>query len=85
VAVRRAAPKQLVLAVPVAPPSTVERLRPDVDALICLEISEGFFAIAQFYRVFAQVEDGEVIALLDRAARSLAAGEHARQAARHDG
>ena len=35
-AIRKRKPKELVLAVPVAPPDTVEKLRREVDALICL-------------------------------------------------
>lgn len=64
VALRRRKPRRLVLAVPVAPPDTVERLRGDVDDLVCLEQPEPFGAIGTFYQDFHQVEDAEVIALL---------------------
>ena len=65
-AIRNRKPKELVLAVPVAPPDTVEKLRPDVDALICLETPELFGAIGYFYRDFRQVSDQEVVAILKR-------------------
>jgi putative phosphoribosyl transferase len=65
--IRRRAPSRLILAVPVAPPATIERLRPEADQVICLSRPEVFFAIGQFYRDFHQVSDEEVVALLDRA------------------
>jgi hypothetical protein len=43
-----------MLAVPVAPPGTVERLYGDLDELICLEMPE-FTAISQFYAEFPQL------------------------------
>lgn len=65
-AIRNRKPKELVLAVPVAPPDTVAKLRREVDALICLETPELFGAIGYFYRDFRQVSDEEVIAILNR-------------------
>lgn len=63
-AVRKQKPKELVLAVPVAPRETVAELRGEVDALICLEMPEPFGAIGYFYRDFEQVSDEEVLAIL---------------------
>jgi predicted phosphoribosyltransferase len=65
-AIRNRKPKELVLAVPVAPPDTVAKLRREVDDLICLETPELFGAIGYFYRDFRQVSDEEVIATLKR-------------------
>jgi predicted phosphoribosyltransferase len=65
-AIRNRKPKELVLAVPVAPPDTIERLRGEVDALICLETPELFGAIGYFYRDFRQVSDEEVVETLKR-------------------
>ena len=65
-AIRNRKPKELVLAVPVAPPDTIEQLRPEVDALICLETPELFGAIGYFYRDFRQISDQEVVAILKR-------------------
>jgi putative phosphoribosyl transferase len=67
-AVRRRVPSRLILAVPVAPGSAVESLRPEVDELVCLATPEEFYAIGQFYLDFHQVSDDEVVALLERAA-----------------
>lgn len=77
VAVRRSAPRRLVLGVPVAPVDTVERLRGKVDELVCLETPEPFFAIGQFYADFPQLKDDEVTDFLDRAARRVEASKPA--------
>jgi predicted phosphoribosyltransferase len=65
-AIRNRKPKELVLAVPVAPPDTIAELRRDVDALICLETPGLFGAIGYFYRDFGQVSDQEVVDILKR-------------------
>ena len=65
-AIRGRKPKELVLAVPVAPPETIRQLRHEVDTLICLETPEDFGAIGYFYRDFRQVSDREVIDILNR-------------------
>jgi len=67
-ALRRMHPVKLVVAVPVAPSSTCDWLKHEVDELVCLEIAERFNAVGQFYRSFSQVSDEEVIALLQRPA-----------------
>jgi putative phosphoribosyl transferase len=68
-ATRRARPRRLVLAVPVAPPDTLERLRPEVDEAVCLLIPEFLGAIGSFYRDFRQLSDAEVIELLELSRR----------------
>lgn len=60
-------PKRIVVAVPVAPPETIQRLKEDVAEVICLSTPEPFYAIGQFYQHFDQVEDEEVITLLAKA------------------
>ncbi len=67
-ALRRRKPAKLVLAVAVAPNDTIERLRPDVDEIICLAMPEPFIAIGLYYRDFRQLSDDEIIALLADAA-----------------
>ena len=72
-AVRRQAPAHLVLAVPVAPPNTIEELCPEIDEVVCLHQPEWLQAIGAFYQDFRQVSDEEVIDFLERAtARSQA-------------
>jgi putative phosphoribosyl transferase len=58
---------RVILAVPVAPPGTEERLAGAFDELVCLEQPEGFFGIGQFYIDFGQVGDEEVIEVLEAA------------------
>ncbi|MCC7272199.1 MAG: nicotinate phosphoribosyltransferase [Alphaproteobacteria bacterium] len=79
-ATRQRAPQELVLAVPVAPAETIDDLRREVDAAICLETPRPFGAIGAFYEDFRQVSDDEVIADLARlpATRSVAVNEVAR-------
>jgi predicted phosphoribosyltransferase len=67
-AVRRREPSHLVLAVPVAPPETVDLLRREVDEVVCLATPSQFGAIGRFYTDFRQVEDDEVREFLDRSA-----------------
>jgi putative phosphoribosyl transferase len=69
-AARRAEPKRLVLAVPVAPRDTIERLRPFADEVVCLATPRLFGAIGAFYADFRQLDDQQVIDLLERASRS---------------
>lgn len=63
-ALRAKHPQKLVCAVPVAPPDTLEKVRPYADEVVCLSAPEAFFAVGQFYQSFPQVSDEEVIALL---------------------
>ena len=67
-ALRRKTPKRLILAVPVAPEETLERLRDEVDEIICLETPVPFRAIGHHYRDFHQVPDDEVVRLMNEAA-----------------
>jgi putative phosphoribosyl transferase len=63
-AIRRLGPKELVLAVPVAPADAIDDLRGEVDDLICLHAPAIFGAVGYFYDDFRQVSDEEVIAAL---------------------
>jgi putative phosphoribosyl transferase len=65
-ALRKREPKELVLAVPVAPLDTIDKLRPEVDAMVCLDTPRMFGAIGCYYRDFRQVGDDEVLAILKR-------------------
>jgi predicted phosphoribosyltransferase len=62
--VKRQSPASLVLAVPVAPPSTLRHLEGFVDRAVCPLTPAGFYAVGQFYRFFEQTPDEEVIRLL---------------------
>lgn len=63
--VRAEGAKRVILAVPIGPPSTVQVLRREADAVVCLVEEPSFFAVGQFYRDFAPVEDEEVRRLMN--------------------
>lgn len=63
---RLAGPEKVILAVPVAPPSTLERLEKEVDELICLIAPESFIAVGAWYRDFSQVPDEHVRSTLKK-------------------
>lgn len=67
-------PHEIIVAVPVAPPDTLERFRPQCSHVECLLTPRDFEAISQFYADFQQVEDEEAVRLLreSRAAQSAA-------------
>ena len=65
-AIRTRKPRKLVLAVPVAPTSTLAELRDVADDIVCLEDHENFGAIGLFYADFSQVADAVVTDLLAR-------------------
>jgi predicted phosphoribosyltransferase len=65
-------PARIVIAVPVAPPSTCNRLRFEVDELVCLQMPEPFYGVGRFYDDFSQVSDEEVKELLNSGLRQAA-------------
>lgn len=72
--VRRRGAGHIVLAVPVAPPSTVQALRPLADEIVVLRSEEPFLAVGQFYEAFEQVTDEEVTRLLSQPAGEVTSG-----------
>lgn len=68
----RQEPAGIVIATPVAPPRTLNKLRksPYVDEVICLDSPVDFMAVGQFYENFAAVTDDEAISLLEEANRA---------------
>lgn len=59
-------PARLVLAVPVAPSSTLKELHGEADEIVCLEDYPSFGAIGFYYSDFRQVSDEQVTAILAR-------------------
>ncbi len=57
-------PKRIVIAVPVAPPDTLDEMRRVADEVFCLEAPAFFSSIGSHYADFSQVEDAEVVAAL---------------------
>lgn len=71
-AVKRAAPRAVVVAVPVAAVETCQAFRSQVDDVVCVATPEPFRAVGLWYRDFSQVSDAEVHALLEAARQSQA-------------
>ncbi len=59
-AVRTLKPKEIVVAVPVAPADTVEALSAEVDDIVCLAVPRPFRGVGAWYADFRQVTDEEV-------------------------
>lgn len=68
-AVRQQKPAEVIVAVPVAPPETIESLRDEANAVICPLTPSAFFGIGQWYEDFSQTTDEEVRRLLDEGRR----------------
>jgi len=68
-AVRQKRPDRIVVAVPVAAPSTRDEMAREVDEVVCVDTPDPFLAVGRFYDDFAQTTDAEVHDLLERAAR----------------
>lgn len=72
-ALRPRRPASLVVAVPVAPPSTCRELEPLVDRLVCLARPRLFLAVGAWYENFGATSDDEVRDLLQEAPSTEAA------------
>ncbi len=62
--------ERVILAVPVAPPETVEALGREADEVVCLETPPAFRAVGVWYDDFSATTDDEVVSLLARAGAS---------------
>jgi putative phosphoribosyl transferase len=62
--IRHSNPRKIVVAVPVAPPQTVQELKKVADDVVVLYITANFGAIGSFYSLFDQVSDEQVIELM---------------------
>ena len=63
-ALRQQKPARLILAIPVGPPETMQRLACECDQVIVLDTPEPFWAVGRFYMQFGQTGDEEVVELL---------------------
>jgi len=70
-ALRSQHPAEIVVALPVGPGDTCDRLRAVADRLVCLRSPELFFAIGEWYLDFSQVSDEEVRDLLAQATEAI--------------
>jgi predicted phosphoribosyltransferase len=75
-ALRRLSPERVVVAVPVADPTTCAEMAAEADDVVCARTPRQFRAVGLWYADFAQTTDGEVHDLLRRAtaARLVRAG-----------
>jgi putative phosphoribosyl transferase len=64
---------RVIMAAPVASRSSLAELTEICDQVVYLEVPEPFYAVGEWYRDFSPTSDAEVEALLQRAARGLAA------------
>lgn len=66
--VARKEPLKVIIATPVAPPTTLEYLEQSgsINEVICLFAPPDFSAVGQFYEDFNAVTDAQAIALLER-------------------
>jgi len=74
ITVKKRGPKEMVVAVPVAPAEVKETLVEEGAKVVCLATPGTFFAIGEFYADFGQVEDLEVKRILDESASRLKPG-----------
>ena len=68
-ALRKQLPAHLVVAVPVAPISTVRELQAEGEEVVCVQAVEPFGAIGAWYEDFTQVSNEAVCDLLEQAVR----------------
>lgn len=59
-------PDKIIVAVPVAARDSLEKIKKEVDEVICLDAPEFFGAVGAFYEVFGQTQDEEVVALMKK-------------------
>lgn len=57
-------PRQLVIAVPVAPPDACDAARFAADEMVCLSAPYDYYAVGQVYQSFQQITDAAVVQTL---------------------
>ena len=62
--IRQRGPRRVVVAIPVAPPETIRKLRLVVDDVVVLYAPQDFRSIGSHYSSFDQVTDAEVVQAL---------------------
>lgn len=63
---RKSKPGKIIIGVPVASKSAVNKLSKEVNEIIALQVPEVFHAVGSFYKDFEQVSDKEVMSYLDK-------------------
>ncbi len=73
-AMRRRSPKEVIVALPVAPPEAIAELTREADRVICLRQPARFRALGYHYQHFPQLTDDEVVEALRKAKQDNGAG-----------
>jgi len=63
---RKSHPGKIIIAVPVASKSAVQKLSAVADEVIAVLVPEEFYGVGRFYKDFEQVSDDEVVFYLDQ-------------------
>ena len=63
---RKSNPAKIVIGVPVASETAVQKLEKEVDEVVTVLIPEDFYGVGAFYEDFEQVSDEEVMHYLDK-------------------
>lgn len=63
-AVRHEKPSRLIVGLPVGPESAIRKLANLADEVLCVRVPPYFSAVGQFYEVFGQTSDEEVLKIL---------------------
>jgi predicted phosphoribosyltransferase len=72
---RKQHPKKIIVAVPVAPPTSVDIIKQVADEVIVLHTSVDFSGVGQFYEDFSEVTDAEVMEVMSDKLASPQAGD----------
>ena len=59
-------PVELIAAIPVGSEETIKKLASRVDLMLCLRAPRFFSAVGQFYRIFNQIKDEELLQILKK-------------------
>jgi putative phosphoribosyl transferase len=65
-AIRARRPKEIVVAIGVAPRAALETMRAEADEVVCLHAPDDFLAVGQFFADFSEVTDEMVVDALAR-------------------
>lgn len=63
---KKSKPAKVVVAVPVASQSAINKLAPEVDEIICPLVPDEFYGVGAFYERFNQVTDEDVIYYIEK-------------------
>ncbi len=81
-AVRRLEADRVIVAIPVAPPQSLDKVRQRADEVVCLETPTDFSAVGVYYQDFRQMTDLDVSRILKRSRLEREAHYHPATAAK---